>query len=204
MPIYESHRAVIGTIPDLALKPVPSLNEIIDDLVGQFGLESLKTLVSNIMQHTAKSFIIHLCKKEQMAEFISNGISFRGHPVKLAEAKGTTSISLERVPYGLPMESIIAVLRPYGEVTQPRAVKYMGFRVSKLALEMKLKLDIPSRIRVQGNPVNVFYRGQPRSCFICNASGHEAKSCPRRRRQPANAQPAVVLVEELFFLCGGT
>ena len=36
MLIYESHRAVIGTFPELALRPVSSLNEIIDDLVGRF------------------------------------------------------------------------------------------------------------------------------------------------------------------------
>ena len=188
MPIYESHRAVIGTLPELCLKPVPSLNEIIDDMVGQFGLATLKTLVCNDMQHSAKSFVIHLCKKEQVAEFIANGISFRKHPVKLEEAKGTTTINLERVPYGLPVDSIVAALRPYGEVKPPRSIKYKGFGVSKLSVEVKLKSDIPSQIRIQGNPVNVFYRGQPRSCFVCNGSGHEAKACPRKR-QPAGAQP---------------
>ena len=45
---------------------------------------------------------------------------------------------------------------------------------------MVLKQDITSRITVQGNAINVFYRNQPRSCFVCSGAGHEAKNCPRR------------------------
>ena len=37
----------------------------------------------------------------------------------------------------------------------------------------------------------MFYPGQPRSCFVCNASGHEAKACPRKR-PPAKGQLVAV------------
>ena len=52
--------------------------------------------------------------------------------------------------------------------------------MSKFRLEIELRQDIPSRINIQGNPINVLYKNQPRSCFVCREAGHEAKNCPRR------------------------
>ena len=52
--------------------------------------------------------------------------------------------------------------------------------MSKYRLEIELKQDIPSRINIQGNPLNVFYKNQPRSCFVCREAGHEARNCPRK------------------------
>ena len=141
------------------------------------------------MQHTAKSFVIHLASKEQVVEFLANGITFRSHPVKLVEVKSTTNITLERVPYGLPEYAVLAKLRQYGECKGSKVVKHKGYGLSKLIVEMVLKKDIPSRIAVQGNPINVFYRNQPRSCFVCAGVGHEAKSCPKKRARKRDVVP---------------
>ena len=79
---------------------------------------------------------------------------------------------------------------------------------------MTLKQDIASRIMIQGNAVNVFYKNQPRSCFVCAGAWHEAKNCPwqaaNKRAAPADptnataskaprtfaaaAQPAAVII----------
>ena len=112
MPIYEIKRAVIGTISELALKPRPSLTEIIDDLEKQLGGDKLRALICNVMQHSANSFIVHPAKAEQVPEFVAEGISFRGHPVKLTAAKATTTVVLERVPYGLNVQVLEAELCP--------------------------------------------------------------------------------------------
>ena len=181
MPIYEIKRAVVGTFPDLALKPKPSLTEIIDDFEKQLGGDRLKALMCNIMQHSANSFIVHLVKAEQVPEFVAEGITFRGHPVKLAAAKATTTVILEKVPYGLNAQVLAAELRPYGVVKGSKTTKYKGLGLSKIIVEMEIKTNIPSRMFIQGNPINVFYRNQPRSCFACGQSGHEAKSCPSKK-----------------------
>ena len=80
-------------------------------------------------------------------------------------------------------------LARYGEVKSLRPVTHKGYGLSKFKVEMVLTQDIPSRIAVQGNHLNVFYRNQPRSCFVCTGAGHEAKNCPKKA---ANKRPAPV------------
>ena len=140
----------------------------------------MKTMVVNIMQQSSKAFLVHLAKADQVAEFMAQGLTFRGHLLEMAPAKNTTTVIVERVPYGLPKEALSGVLSRYGEVKSIRPVTHKGYRLSKFKIEMVRKQDIPSRITVQGNPINVFYKSQPRSCFVCQGAGHEAKTCPRR------------------------
>ena len=180
MPIYESKRAIVCTVPALALTTPPSLAGILDDLEGQIGVEKMKTMVVNIMQQSSKAFLLHLATADQFAEVMAQGLSFRGHLLEMAPAKNTTIVIVERVPYGLPEEALSGVLSRYGEVKSMRPVTHKGYRLSKFKIEMVRKQDIPSRINVQGNPVNVFYKSQPRSCFVCQGAGHEAKTCPRK------------------------
>ena len=67
-------------------------------------------------------------------------------------------MTLERVPYGLPGSAILAALRPYGTSKGAHPFKHKGFGISKFIVEIDLSKDIPSRIYIQGNPINVFYR----------------------------------------------
>ena len=188
MPIYESKRAVICTIPALALAtPPPTLAGILDDLEKQLGVEAMKLQVVNIMQHSAKAFIIHLANAHQVEAFMAQGITFRGHLLEMTTAKNTTTVILDRFPYGLPEASIKLTLACYGEVKSFRPVTHKGYGLSKFKVEMILAQDIPSRIAVQGNHLNTFYKNQPRSCFVCSGAGHEAKNCPKKA---ANKRPA--------------
>ena len=180
MPIYESKRAIIGTVPALALNPAPTLAGILDDLETQIGADAMKVQVMNIMQHSAKSFILHLVRADQVEAFMARDLTFRGQLLEFAPAKNTTTVILDRVPYGLPEARIHTALARYGEVKAFRPVLHKGYGLSKFKLEMVLKQDITSRITIQGNAINVFYRNQPRSCFVCSGAGHEAKNCPRR------------------------
>ena len=180
MPIYENKRAVICTIPSLALKPAPTLAGILDDLEGQIGSERMKSLVCNIMQHGSKAFLLHLASPDQIPEFIAHGYTFRGHQLNIQPVKSTTIVVLDRVPYGLPSAAITTAVVKYGTVSSLKAITHKGYGMSKYRLEIELKQDIPSRINIQGNPLNVFYKNQPRSCFVCREAGHEARNCPRK------------------------
>ena len=124
-----------------------------------------------------------------MQELVANGLTFRSHPVHIEPCRSITNVTLERVPYGLPGSTVMSALRPYGNCKGARPVTHKGFGISKLIVEIEMTKDIPSRIYIQGNPINVFYRNQPRSCFVCSEKGHEAKSCPKKRakKRPADA-----------------
>ena len=69
MPIYEHKRAVLCTIPALALTPAPTLAGILDDLGSQIGSENMKTRVCNVMQHGNKAFLVHLASPDQVPAF---------------------------------------------------------------------------------------------------------------------------------------
>ena len=132
------------------------------------------------MQQSAKSFVLHLATAEQVIELQAEGLKFRGHLLDMSPAKNTTTVVMKRVPYGLPEEALLHVLSKYGEVKSIKPVTHKGYGLSRFKAEVVIKTDIPSRCHVQNNPVNVFYKAQPRSCFICQGAGHEAKLCPRK------------------------
>ena len=148
MPIYESRRAVICAISDLALTKPPSLSELIDDLGAQLGELQMKKVVVNIMQLSSKSFVLHFASSEQVQELIANGLSFCKHPLALKMAKASISVTLERVPYGIPSAVLVSTLTKYGEVKGARTITYKGYGLSKHVFEAVLKTDIPSPFQV--------------------------------------------------------
>ena len=156
MPVYESRRAVICVIPAMALTPPPSLAGILDDLEQQLGVELMKKTVVNIMQQSAKSFLLHLAQVDQVVEFMAMGLKFCNHLLEMSPAKNTKTVVLEWVPYGLPNEALTASLTKFGVVKSAKAVTHKGYGVSRIRAEIELKQGIPSRVTVQGNPVNVF------------------------------------------------
>ena len=196
MPIYKSKRAVICVIPALVLAtppPPPTMAGILEDLEKQLGADPMRLQVVNIMQHSAKSFIIHLAKLDQVEAFMAQGLTFHGHLLDMSRAKNTTTVILDSVPYGLPEASVKLSLARYGEVKSIRPMTHKGYGLSKYKLEMVLTQDVPSRIAVQGNHLNVFYKNQPRSCFVCTGAGHEANNCPKKaankRSAPSGCHP---------------
>ena len=140
----------------------------------------MKKTVVNIMQQSAKSFVLHLATADQVIELQAEGLKYRGHILDMSPAKNTTTVVMERVPYRLPEGALTQVLSKYGEVKSIKPVTHKGYGLSRFKAEVVIKTDIPSRIHVQSNPVNIFYKSQPRSCFICQGAGHEAKLCPRK------------------------
>ncbi|PIK39500.1 putative zinc finger CCHC domain-containing protein 3-like [Apostichopus japonicus] len=48
-------------------------------------------------------------------------------------------------------------------------------------VRIDLKQDIPSFLFIAGHKADVRYPGQPRTCFRCWETGHEAKVCPNKK-----------------------
>ena len=76
MPIYVSKRALVCTIPALALTSPPSLAGILDNLEGQIGADIMKKTIVNIMQQSSKSFILHSASADQVNELMAQGLNF--------------------------------------------------------------------------------------------------------------------------------
>ena len=143
MPVYESRRAVVCVIPALALTPPPSLAGILDDLEPQLGVDKMKSTVVNIMQQSANSFILHLAHNDQVADFMAMGLTFRKHLLEMSPAKNSTTVILERVPYGLPEAALTASLTKFGVVKTVKHVTHKGYGVLRCRAEIELKQDIP-------------------------------------------------------------
>ena len=62
--------------------PLPTLAGILDDLDLPLGAEVMKTHVVNIMPQSAKSFILHLARTDQVKAFMAWGLTFRGSPIR--------------------------------------------------------------------------------------------------------------------------
>ena len=59
--------------------PPPHVGGDLDDLEKQLGADPMRHQVVNIMQHSAKSFLIHLANADQVEAFMAQGLTFRGH-----------------------------------------------------------------------------------------------------------------------------
>ena len=138
MPIYEHKRAVLCTIPAMALTPAPTLAGIFDDLESQMGSQKMKNQVCNIMQHGNKAFLLHLASSEQVPDFVAYGYTFRGHQLHVAPVKSTTIVVLDRVPYGLPKEAVKNAVAKYGTISGYKAITHKGYSMSKFRLEIEL------------------------------------------------------------------
>ena len=75
-------------------------------------------------------------------------------------------------------------LSRYGKVKESRDCHYIGLPTLKNGnrqFKMILEHNIPSFITIGARRAHVRYRGQPRTCFRCGQTGHEAKSCENVR-----------------------
>lgn len=121
-----------------------------------------------------------------------------GRSVDFVHRDGTQSkVSIRRADanyinvrvLNLPIEidnvKIKDVLSKYGEVRDivnekwSKQFKLQCFNGVR-AVEMDVKVNIPSYVTVEGYKAHVIYTGQTPTCHICNESGHFRQDCPRR------------------------
>ncbi|PIK40409.1 putative zinc finger CCHC domain-containing protein 3-like [Apostichopus japonicus] len=80
-------------------------------------------------------------------------------------------------------ELVATVLGRFGAVKAIKMCSYAqapGVFNGHRQVRIDLKQDIPSFLFIAGHKAHVRYPGQPRTCFRCGETGHEAKGCPKK------------------------
>ena len=91
-----------------------------------------------------------------------------------------------KVPYEMSDQMVLNAISPSGTVANIRRQHHVfnedietGVRS---CLVKNLKKAVPSYVKVGGFTLPVRYRGQQRTCKICEKPGHLARDCPARGR----------------------
>ena len=185
-------RTLVGIVPDAVMRmPEPiTLKSILDDFQQQFKDIPVSSLVENIMQTGANTFVLHCPTTLRAEEVCASGLTFRNHLLRFQPAANTQWVKLTRIMYGTTEGSIKSKLSDYGTVEKIKQEKIHGVGISVYTVKIDLKKPIPSRIVINNAPVNVFYRGQIQQCFRCEQTGHMSRNCLFRR----NTVPASRIV----------
>jgi len=98
---------------------------------------------------------------------------------------GIRRVRVANLPPEVPDRRLRDVMAAYGDVrhiTEDQWVKEYRYPVSNgiRVVEMGLTKPIPSRLTIEGNRVLISYEGQPKTCYWCNAPGHQFQDCPDR------------------------
>ena len=183
-------RALVGTIPPLAMIDPVTITSLLDDFCSQF--EDLPTRVENLMQTGHNTFIVH-CYTRDHAEWLAiSGLTYRTHLIVFKPASNTQWVKLTRVRYGITENAIKSKMSNFGTVLKIRQEKIRGIGISTYSVKIELQKPIPSRISVAQSPVNVFYRGQISQCFKCEQTGHLARNCPMKKSTSATVSSVPV------------
>ncbi|PIK37501.1 putative zinc finger CCHC domain-containing protein 3-like [Apostichopus japonicus] len=81
-------------------------------------------------------------------------------------------------------ELVATVLGRFGAVEAIKMCSYAqapGVLNVHRQVRIDLKQDIPSFLFIAGHKAHVRHPGQPRTCFRCGETGHEAKGCPNKK-----------------------
>ena len=115
-------QALVGTFPEavlvsLAANPV-TLKELVEDFVSQ--LPEAKEMISNVMQSSATSFVLHCTSTRHAEALLHSGLTFRSYPIKFVPAPNAHCVKLTRVVFGTTENAIKSRLSDYGTVLKIR------------------------------------------------------------------------------------
>ena len=105
-------------------------------------------------------------------DLLDSGIEIGGHHVSLFESDPkSVFVSVKNLPAEVPSEKVTAVLSDFGEVLgSNNCFDEEGIWNGDRSVEMVLKKDIPSLIRIGKYPVVIRYKGQKLCCHYCPVS----------------------------------
>ena len=185
MAVPYSNRSALCTIPELCLRGKPHVTEAELRRSFQAVANPLKSAFACIQLLSANEIRFCFTSPRKMEDVINTGLSFRGHPLTLGPIHSKKWVTIRRLAYGTPVEFVRKALAPYGETSTVRPEIIDSVATGTLFAHIDLTKDIPSRVRIRGHNCVIWYRDQPRTCFLCGQHGHERRHCPQQpgRRQ---------------------
>ena len=180
MAIPFANRKAWAELPDMALRDKPTFSSA--EIHGEFSKVlhvSLESIFECIQVVSRNKLCLTLKDKNSLEETASVGLEFRGHPISLTPLHSKTWVSVSRVQFGVPWDSVKAALTPYGSIDRARQGSLNNVCTGTISVLMQVILPIPSKLTVAGRTCFIYYRGQPRTCFSCGESGHQKRKCPR-------------------------
>ena len=130
------------------------------------------------------------------SKILMDGLVIKYHTVTFSQhgSKDATRVYVHQLPLGISEQEVRAAFEAYGSIgrVQPKVMSYHGKRMlnGEWCLHFNRLADhIPSYVSVRGWTAYVNYRGQPRTCRICNGLGHLARDCPIKKNENDQDQP---------------
>lgn len=194
MKIPFANRTVDITLPQSPTSSKVTIKEVIDDFYKQLPDKFSPLMEAFVLM--SPRLVRVTCKTARAAEELNHsGLTFRGSPITICPCVHGKWIHLTRLSYGVPQESITEALKPFGTVISVKMDTYRNVYLGVRNVLVDIRSPIPSRLQVAGHWCNVFYSGQPKTCFYCNMSGHDIKQCPKKPPSRGSAAPEPLVTE---------
>lgn len=141
------------------------------------------------------------CRNTRALEDVCNlGLEFRNSPVQIKPCRSAKWVNVTRLSYGVPHDTIMEALRPFGKIHNIKMDVYQGVYVGVRNVLMDISAPIPSSLRIADHWCNIFYPGQVATCFACHQSGHTRANCPAALlNRPAPAVDAVAVADPILL-----
>ena len=154
------------------------------EAIAKAGVEA-KHIHSIQYRGSSRSWCVSFSDQLSKEHILEKGvIHFGSVPVFIGDADfRVVIVKIYEAPPELPDTVLIGRLSHYGRVLSFRRDRGLatGILNGVRTAHMCLAREIPSAIRITGEPMFISYPGQPKTCRKCGDTGHLAQGCKNPR-----------------------
>ena len=149
------------------------------DVVGD------KNLIYCFQRLSASHFDVTFAEGAEDARdsLLEAGITLQGVHLPFFESDPKTiSVTVKNLPAEIDDDLLMQCLSTYGDALGvTKVLDDDGIWMGDRTVEMVIRSDIPSLIRLGTYPIYIRYRGQKLCCHHCNRWGHAVSDCPYKK-----------------------